>query len=114
MVRRVAAAVLPPKKPKHKESDSGKAAIAPRRRLSPFAFAAAAKATAIPLFVQRLMRFFAAASYGTEAMQTDARYRDTLGTAAIAPEYNADFDCAAARPDFVSTVTPLPSTCETC
>jgi hypothetical protein len=93
LVRRVAAAVAPPKKRKHKESDSGKAAIAPRRRLSPFAFANAAKATGLPFFVQRLMRFFAAAIPGTEAMHTDARYRDTLGTAAsaavLAPEITA-------------------------
>lgn len=44
-------------------------------------FANAAKATAIPLSVQRLIRFSMPANDGTEAMHTDARYRDTLGTA---------------------------------
>ena len=94
LVRRVVAAAMQPKKRKPKERDSGKAVIAPRRKLSPFAFANAAKATALPLFVQRLIRFFAAAGHGTEAMHTDARYRDTLGpaaasTAVIAPEITA-------------------------
>ena len=93
LVRRVAAAAMQPKKRKQKQRDSGKAALAPRRKLSPFAFANAAKATALPLLVQRLMRFFAAAIPGTEAMHTDARYRDTLGTAAsaaaLAPEIAA-------------------------
>jgi hypothetical protein len=93
LVRRVAAAAMQPKKRKQKQRDSGKAAIAPRRKLAPFAFANAAKATTLPLLVQRLMRFFAAAIPGTEAMHTDARYRDTLGTAAsaavLAPEITA-------------------------
>ena len=61
-------------------------------------FGNVAKATTIPVFVQRLTRFFAAASHGDEAMHTDARYRDTLGTdstpdaassARIAPEISA-------------------------
>lgn len=81
------------RKQKEKERDTGSAVIAPRRKLSPAAFANAAKATAIPLSLQRLIRFFTAASNGTEAMHTDARYRDTLGTATsaavLAPEISA-------------------------
>jgi hypothetical protein len=84
----------PKKTPKEKERDTGKAVLAPRRWV---AFGPAAKAMTIPLFVQRLIRFFAAAGPVTEAMHTDPRYRDTLGapppataaTAAVAPEISA-------------------------
>jgi hypothetical protein len=82
-------APTPKKKPKEKERDTGKAAIAPRRRV---ALGHAAKAMTIPLFVQRLIRFFAAVNPGTDAMHTDPRYRDTLG----APPPAADAAITAA------------------
>jgi len=94
-VARVVVVAPQPQKRKAKErDDSGKAALAPRRKRSPAAFPNAAKATAIPVSVQRLIRFFTPANHGTEAMHTDARFRDTLATAAsavaaIAPEISA-------------------------